>query len=97
MRNDTIETLLLRHYGSTAPIPADLQDSLSASVQLEAAEIEKEQLLVTRLRERRISRRLAVRLVTIDAGLEGLSLALEGARVIEAALKGQDVAKPAFS
>jgi hypothetical protein len=36
-------------------------------------------------------------MVTIDAGLEGLSLALEGVRVIEAALKGQDVTKPAYS
>ena len=97
MRNDTIETLLLRHYGSAAQAPVDLQDSLSASIQLEAAEHEKEQQLVTRLRERRISRRNAVRLITIDAGLEGLSLALEGVKVIEAALKGQDVTKPAFS
>ena len=97
MRNDTIETLLLRHYGSTAQTPVDLQDSLSASIQLKAAEREQEQQLMTRLQERRISRRRAVRLFTIDAGIEGLSLALEGVKVIEAAFKGQDVAKPAFS
>ena len=97
MRNDTIETLLLRHYGSTAPIPADLQDSLSASIQSEAAEIEKEQQLVSRLRERRISRRLAVRMVTLDVGLEGLSLALEGVKAIEATLNGKGVSKPAYS
>ncbi len=97
MRNDTIETLLLHHYGSTAQTPVDLQDSLAASIQLEAAELEKEQQLVTHLQERRISRRRAVRMVTIDAGLEGLSLALEGVRVIEATLKGQDIPKPAYS
>ncbi len=97
MRNDTIETLLLRHYGSTAPIPADLQGSLSASIQLEAGELEKQQQLVNRLRERRISRRRVVRMVTIDAGLEGLSLAFEGVKVIEAALKGQGITKPAYS
>jgi len=97
MRNDTIETLLLRHYGSTAPTPVDLQDSLSASIQLEAAALEKEQQLMARLRERRISRRHAVRIVTIDASLEGLSLALEGVRAIEAALKGKDVTEPAYS
>ena len=97
MRNDTIETLLLRHYGSTAQTPADLHDTLSASIRLEEAEIKKEQAFVSRLRERRISRRNAVRMVTIGAGMEGLSLALEGVRVIEAALKGQDVTKPAFS
>ena len=97
MRNDTIETLLLRHYGSTAPTPVDLQDSLSASIQLEAAELEKEQRLMVHLRERRVSRRHAVRIVTIDAGLEGLSLALEGVRAIEAAFQGKDVTKPAYS
>jgi hypothetical protein len=97
MRNDTIETLLLRHYGSTAPTPVDQQDSLSASIQLEAVELEHEQQLMTRLRERRISRRHAVRIVTIDAGLEGLSLALEGVKAIEAAFKGKDVTKPAYS
>ena len=97
MGNDTIETLLLRHYGATAQTPVDLQDSLSAAIRLEAVELEKEQQLVTRLRERRISRRHAVRIVTIDASLQGLSLAIEGVRVIEAALKGQDVTKAAYS
>ncbi len=97
MHNDTIETLLLRHYGSTAQTPVDLQDSLAASIQLEAAELEKEQQLLTRLQERRISRRHVVRMVTLDAGLEGLSLALEGVRLIETALKGQDATKPAYS
>jgi len=97
MRNDTIETLLLRHYGSTAQAPIDLEDTLRASVRLEEVELEKEQQLITRLRERRISRRHAVRIVTIEAGLEGLSLALEGVRMIEAALIGQDITKPAYS
>jgi hypothetical protein len=97
MRNDTIETLLLRHYGSTAQAPVDLEDTLRASIRLEEVELEKEQQLITRLRERRISRRKAVRLVTLEAGLEGLSLALEGVKVIEAALKGQDSPKPVYS
>jgi hypothetical protein len=97
MHNDTIETLLLRHFGSTAQTPVDLQDSLAASIRSEAVELEKEQHLMTRLKERRISRRHAVRMVTIDAGLEGLSLALEGVRMIEAALIGQDITKPAYS
>ena len=97
MRNDTIETLLLRHYGSTAQAPIDLEDTLLASIRLEEVELEKEQQLITRLRERRISRRHAVRIVTIEAGLEGLSLAFEGVRMIEAALIGQDITKPAYS
>jgi hypothetical protein len=97
MRNDKIETLLLRHYGSTAQAPVDLEDTLLASIRLEEVERKKEQQLVTRLRERRISRRHAVRIVTIDAGLGSLSLALEGVRMIEAALIGQDTTKPAYT
>jgi hypothetical protein len=97
MRNDTIETLLLRHYGSNAQAPMDLEDTLCASIQLKEVESEKEQL-ITRLRERRISRRHAVRVVAIGAaGLGGLSLALEGMRMIEAALIGQDITQPAYS
>lgn len=97
MRNDSIETLLLRHYGSTAQAPIDLEDTLSASVRLEEAELEKEQQLISRIRERRISRRHAVRIVTIGAANGGLSIALEGVKMIEAALIGQDVKKPAYS
>jgi hypothetical protein len=98
MRNDSIETLLLRHYGSAAQAPIDLEDTLLASIRLEKLELEKEQQLVTRLRERRISRRHAVRIVAIGAaGLGGLSIALEGVRMIEAALIGQDVTKPAYT
>jgi hypothetical protein len=97
MRNDSIETLLLRHYGNTAQAPINLEDTLCASVRLKEVELEQEQRYITRLTARRISRRHAVRIVTIEAGLEGLSLALEGVKVIEAALKAQDVAKPAYS
>lgn len=98
MRNDSIETLLLRHYGSTAQAPFDLEDQLRASIRFEAAELEKEKEIITRFRERRVSRRHAVRLVAIGtAGLGGLSIALEGVRMIEAALIGQDITKPAYS
>ena len=97
MRNDSIETLLLRHYGSTAQAPDDLENTLRASIRLAETELENEQQSITRLRERRISRRRAVRILTIEAGLEGLSLALEGVRVIESALTRPDVTKPAYS
>ncbi len=95
--NDTIETLLLRYYGSTAQAPDGLEESLCSSIRLAETELEKEQQIITRLREKRISRRHAVRMVTIEAGLEGLSLALEGVRVIESALLRPDVTKPAYS
>lgn len=97
MRNDTIETLLLRHYGRTAQAPTDLENTLRASIRSTEVELEKEQQLKTRLREQRISRRYAFRIVTIDAGREGLNLALEGVRLIETALIGQDVTKPVYS
>ena len=38
MQNDSIETLLLRHYGSAAQAPAGLEEKLRASIRLEAAE-----------------------------------------------------------
>jgi hypothetical protein len=98
MQNDSIETLLLRHYGSAAQVPTGLEEKLSASVRLEAAERAEIQQITTRLRERHVSRRYAVRLVAITtAGLGGLGLALEGLRIIEAGLMGQDATKPAYS
>jgi hypothetical protein len=97
MRNDSIETLLLRHYGSTAQAPIDLENTLRASIRLQEEELEQDKQRITRLSERRISRRHAVRLLTIEAGLGGLNIALEGVRLIEAALIGQDATKPAYS
>jgi hypothetical protein len=98
MRNDSIETLLLRHYGNAAPAPLDLEERLCASIRIQAEELDKEQQVITHLRERRVSRRHAVRLVAIGAaGLGGLSMAIEGVRMLEAAMIGQDVTKPAYS
>ena len=98
MHNDSNETVLLRHYSSAAQAPAGLEEKLCASVRLEVAEQAEIQQITTRLRERHMSRRHAVRLVAITtAGLGGLSLALDGIRMIEAALTGQDATKPAYS
>jgi hypothetical protein len=98
MQNDSIETLLLRHYGSASQVPAGLEEKLYASVRLEAVQQAEIQQITTRLSERHVSRRHAVRLVAITtAGLGGLGLALEGLRIIEAGLMGQDVTKPAYS
>lgn len=98
MRNDSIETLLLRHYGNAAQAPVDLEEQLCASIRLETEKQDREQQVITHLRERRVSRRHAVRLVAIGAaGLGGLSMAIEGVRMLEAAMIGQDVTKPAYS
>ncbi len=98
MQNDSIETLLLRHYGSGEQVPAGLEEKLCSSVRMEAGEQAEIQQITTRLRERHVSRRHAIRLVAITtAGLGGLGLALEGLRIIEAGLMGQDATKPAYS
>lgn len=84
MRNDSIETLLLRHYGASAPTPPQMEQRLIASVRRQSAEQQRLQ--------RRISRRRAVGLVAFgSAGLGVLSLGLESLHMFEAALVGQDV------
>ena len=98
MRNDSIETILLRHYGSAAPAPVDLEARLLASVQQEAADIQARERTASAWRERRVSRRRVLRLVAIgSAGLGVLSIGLEGLRQVEASLTGYDANKPAYT
>lgn len=98
MRNDSIETLLLRHYGSAAQSPAGLEERLCASVRREAAELHEQKQVAVYLGQKRVSRRRAVRLVAIGtAGVGVLGLGLGSLKTIEAALLGQDVSKPAYS
>jgi len=76
MRNDSIETLLLRHYGSTAP--AGLEEQLQASVRRRAAELHKQEQSAAGWLQRRVSRRQLLRVVTIGtAGVGLLSAGLE--------------------
>jgi len=86
MPKDSLETLLLRHYGHTAAPPAGLEDRLRASVRQRAEELRQEQRVATHLRQRRVSRRQAVRLVAI--GTAGLGILSAGLEVFEAALSG---------
>ena len=98
MQNDSIETLLLRHYGSTAQAPGALEKNLRASMRQEVAKINEQEQVAAYLRHRRISRRKAVRLVAMGtAGLSVLSVGMASLRTVEAALLGQDVTKPAYS
>jgi hypothetical protein len=76
MYNDSIETLLLRHYGSAAPAPSTLEHQLIASVRQEAASLQQQERVATRIRTQRVSRRRAVRLVAI--GSAGISLLSAG-------------------
>jgi hypothetical protein len=94
MYNDSIETLLLRHYGNVAPVPGALEQQLIASVQHEAASMQRQERIATRMRTQRVSRRRAVRLVAISsAGIGLLSAGMESLQMLEDALAGQDPAQ----
>jgi|SRR5579883_2663842 hypothetical protein len=96
MRNDSIDTLLLRHYGSTAPAPVDLEQRLSAMVRREVAAAQSRQQAVNTWNQRRVSRRRVLQLVTFSgAGLGALVAA--GASTLQAALPAQRARKPAYS
>ena len=89
MRNDSIETLLLRHYGSSAPAPVDLEQQLSAMVRQETAATQARQEVVNNWQQRRVSRRRVLQLVTFSgAGLSVLAVGLN-------TLQGNQ--KPAYS
>lgn len=100
MENDSIETLLLRHYGDLAPAPAALEQHLLTSVHTKVAQQQKQQLAITRLQEKRVSRRRAVGLVakgTAELGLGLLNIGLEGLQTIETTLNSQDATQTAYS
>jgi len=95
MHNDSIETLLLRHYGANGPTPEALEQRLCASVHQEVQEIQQRQSTARRLCEQRISRRRAVQLVAI--GSAGLGLLSAGVASVENILSSQEGARPAYS
>lgn len=94
MQNDSIETLLLRHYGSTAQGPAHLEEQLRTTVRSEAAEMRKKERRAAYLMQRRFSRRQVIRLVV---GLGTMSVGVESLRAFETSLPGPKVARPAYS
>ncbi len=91
MYNDSIETLLLRHYGSTAPAPPTLEQHLIASVHAEAATQQRQQRISTHMRTQRVSRRRVVRWMAIgSAGVGLLGAGLESLHMLEASFTGED-------
>lgn len=97
MESNSIESLLLRHYGNTAPAPAGLEEQLYGSVRHKAKEALRAQLARTRLQQQRLSRRQAVRLMVKGAGEAGVglvSLGMEGLQVLETALVNQETRQP---
>jgi len=98
MKNDSIETLMLRHYGSLAPTPPELKQRLIASVRWETVQRNQQERMATDLSTSLVSRRRAVRLVAIGSvGLGLLSIGLESLHMLEAALVGKDTTQPAIS
>ncbi len=67
MHNDSIETLLLRHFGSTASAPSELEATLAATVRHEARTIERQTRNADMWNERPISRRRVLRLVAFGS------------------------------
>ena len=49
MQKDSLESLLLRHYGNTAQAPTGLEERLLAFVDQEVEESKKEQRVVLRV------------------------------------------------
>ncbi len=97
MRNDSIESLMQRHYGSTAHTPADLEQRLHTSVQDTEVALQRQQRATARFLEQRMSRRQVLRLVTLStAGLGILNIGLEGLQAFEHALVGQEATGKAY-
>ncbi len=93
MRNDSIETLLIRHYGSNAVAPAGLEQRLHASVHQQAAEVAQEQAVATSLRTHPVSRRRAMQFVAMSS--IGVSIINLGLEALEATLTGAEAAQNA--
>jgi hypothetical protein len=94
MYNDSMETLLLRHYGHTAPTPALLEQRLVSSIGREAVVRQQQERLAANIRAYRINRRRAVKLVAI--GSAGLGILGAGLDILETALSGTDNTQSAF-
>ena len=89
MHNDSLETLLTRHYGSTAVAPTDLEQRLRASVRQQATRLAQEQTMLTHP----VSRRRAVQLVALSSLSVGIvNLGLE---MLETTLAGQEATQNA--
>jgi len=84
MHHDSIDTLLLRHYGSEAPVPDGLEQHLCVALR-------REHYAATYLRAQRVGRRRAVHLVALGAaGASALGIGMECLQMLEATLLGQD-------
>ena len=91
MQKDSLESLLLRHYGNSAQAPTGLEERLLASVRQEVEESREEQRAAARLHQKRVSRRQAFKLFargTVTVGFDALNASLDGLQLLESALTG---------
>jgi hypothetical protein len=99
MRKDSLESLLLRHYGDTAQAPTGLEERLLAAVRHQVEVSSEEQRLAARFHQKRVSRRQAFKLFargTARIGFDALNVGLDSLQTLEATLTGQDVTQKAF-
>lgn len=88
MHNDTADTLLLRHYGPTAPRPSGLEQRLVQALHQE--KVQEPKLLPTR-QERLMTRRQILRAMTFSTASAGLvGLALEGVQQLDTKFFGHN-------
>lgn len=93
--NNSLDTLLSRHYGEKAPVPIDLEQRLYSSLHQQSREMQ--QIGSAPIYASRFGRRRAVRLVALgSAGLGILSMGLEGLQLLESALTNEDITQPVF-
>jgi hypothetical protein len=95
MRDDTIEALLLRHYGHAAPVPTLLEQRLVSSVRDKMSNRQQQERIAANIRAYRINRRRAIKLVAISSA--GLGLLGTGLDILGHALSGTDTTQSAFS
>lgn len=95
MHNDSVETLLLRHYGSNAPVPPQLEQRLLAATRRDAAIRHQRVRAAQQMQAYRLSRRQAVKLVAL--GSAGLSMLSVGLEVVDSSLLNTQHPRTAFS
>ena len=95
MYNDSVETLLLRHYGHDGPTPTALEQRLINCVRQDAMAQQQQELAGMRVLKRPISRRRAVKLVAVGSG--GLGLLAASLEVLDAAIFRRDAPQTALA
>jgi len=95
MHNDSVETLLLRHYGHDGPAPEALEQRLINAVRQDAMTQQQEQSVVVRVLRHRMSRRRAMLLVAVGSG--GLGLVAASLEALDATIFGRDATRSALS